>query len=165
MCSPEKVLIVRGKNMKGILRFIVEFIAGAIFALLLPIFVGIVLWLASTLIAIITSDKIFLRFDVLGYICAFICMPAGSVLGILLVEKFIFKVKRYDVAYIIISFVFSLIGVMLVAGPPGMLVGDINIFAYPFIATCFSVVAYNVGRFVNSLKDRKENKGSGENKK
>jgi ABC-type methionine transport system permease subunit len=86
-------------------------------------------------------------------------LPIGSVLGILLADKLIFKLRSYNLVRVIVSFLSSVFGIVLVVwilpilrinvytffGSLSSSMGyDLNIILLPLISSLFAVIAYNV---------------------
>ena len=145
-------------------RIILHFISSCLAAFLL----GLILWIIREMIA--TFDLIW-RYKISTFILDYdhfmiffiilLCLPVGSILGILVVDKWIFKLPALSVKGMVLGFIFSFLGMgamiimrIFVEGNSDMIPAALDyiigtdrlIFVMPVIAGFLSSLGYNIGK-------------------
>jgi hypothetical protein len=120
----------------NIQRIFLEFIVGLVLAIITYLPVASFAFFLSALGVDFGRTTIILLALVLGY-------PVGSVLGILLVDRFFFKAKGWNVLGIGLSVVLGVMG-----GLGGLMMisrlGDYSLVIMPALIACLAVVGYNL---------------------
>lgn len=115
-------------------RIVFQFILGSLFAFLAAALIYLFGFLLSG-VEVLLHLPGFVTLNLLVLLIIFVGFPIGSMFGILLADKKIFRLKGYNVPGVIVGTIFS----MYVSGL-------IPLFPLPFITVLCSLIGYNIVR-------------------
>jgi len=140
--------------LRRIIRLLLQFILASIGGFAGYVFIFLVMSILGLVASLLNFIIHILLFPPLGFtamLVIYIGMPAGSLLGIFLSDRFIFRIRTYGCMAAVIGYIFSVFTMASIIVLPWITKKDLFVFIakldewfYPFISALTCVIGYNL---------------------